>query len=146
MLRGNHPATVDAKGRIKIPTGFRRWIRERYGNDLFLTSFNGDNVRAYPLSIWDALERRVERVPAFNPVRQKLVDRVNYFGHVTNMDKQGRVLTPPLLREQARIEGEVVVMGQMNHLTIWNHELFRRRLEADPLTEEDLQTLADLGI
>lgn len=146
MLRGNQPATVDDKGRIKIPTAFRNVIRERFGDDLFLTSLDGDNVRVYPLEVWTALEERITRIPAMNPARQRLLDRVNYFGHVTSMDKTGRVLVPPLLRESADIDGEVVVMGQMDYLVVWNHEVFRDRLADEPLTTEDLQQLADLGI
>lgn len=146
MLRGNQPATVDDKGRIKIPTTFRNDMREAYGDELFLTSLDGDNVRIYPLPIWTALEERINRIPAMNPARQKLLDRVNYYGHATKMDKQGRVLVPPLLRDSAEITGEVVVMGQMDYLVVWNHEIFRHKLDAAPLTSEDLQALADMGI
>lgn len=146
MLRGSQPATVDGKGRIKIPTSFRNAIREAYGAEMFLTSLDGDHVRAYPLPVWAALEERVQRIPAMNPARQKLLDRVAYYGHVTQMDKQGRVLVPPLLRDSADIQGEVVVMGQMDYLAIWNHEMFRQRLDAAPLGTDDMQALADLGI
>lgn len=146
MLRGNHPATVDAKFRIKVPTAFRNFIRDSWGPELFLTSFTGENVLAYPLEQWSEIEARLQEIPTMNPARQKLLARVNYYGAVNSMDKQGRVLVPQLLRESAEVEGEVVVMGQMNHLEIWNHETFRTRLDAQPLTDEDFQTLADMGI
>ncbi len=146
MLRGNQPATVDDKGRVKVPTSFRAAIRESYGVEVFMTSLTGENVRIYPLPVWRALEERINQIPAMNPARQKLMDRVNYFGHVTTMDKQGRVLVPPLLREAAEVKGEVVVMGHMDYLVVWNHENFRKRISAEPLTAEDLQSLADLGI
>lgn len=146
MLRGNHPATVDAKYRLKVPTAFRNFIRDTWGDELFLTSFTGENVLAYPLGEWSDMEARLQKIPTMNPARQKLLARVNYFGAVNSMDKQGRVLVPQLLRDNAGIEGEVVVMGQMNHLEIWNHDVFRRRLEASPLTDEDFETLADMGI
>ncbi len=81
-----------------------------------------------------------------NPARQKLMDRVNYFGHVTTMDKQGRVLIPSLLREEAHMNGEVVVMGQMDYLVVWNHEIFRQRLDSEPLSRDDFEKLAELGI
>ena len=145
MLRGNHPATVDAKFRIKVPTAFRNLIRETYGDDLFLTSFTGENVLAYPLPEWSRLEEKLLQIPSMNPSRQKLLARVNYFGGVSSMDKTGRVLVPQLLRETASIEGEVVVMGQLTHLEIWNHDLFRQRLDAKPLTMDDMETLAGLG-
>ncbi len=146
MLRGNQPATVDDKGRIKIPTSFRSAIRESYGAEVFLTSVDGNNVRIYPLPVWAAVEERINKIPAMSPARQKFMDRVNYFGHVTTMDKQGRVLVPALLRDEARMSGEVVVMGQMDYLVVWNHEIFRGRLENEPLTNEDFEKLAEMGI
>lgn len=146
MLRGNQPATVDDKGRIKVPTSFRSSIRDTYGAEVFLTSVDGNNVRIYPLPVWSAVEERINRIPAMSPARQKLMDRVNYYGHVTTMDKQGRVLIPALLREQAQMSGEVVVMGQMDYLVVWNHEVFRQRLDAEPLTDDDFEKLAELGI
>lgn len=146
MLRGNHPATVDTKSRFKVPTGFRGYIRDTYGDDLFITSFTGENLLAYPLPEWSRLESRLQQIPTMNPARQKLMSRVNYYGAMATMDAQGRVLVPQLLREAAHIEGEVVVMGQVTHLEVWNHDLFRSRLEVQPLTDDDLRTLADLGI
>jgi MraZ protein len=146
MLRGNQPATVDDKGRIKIPTSFRSAIRDAYGAEVFLTSVDGKNVRVYPLPVWAAVEDRINRIPAMSPARQKFMDRVNYFGHVTTMDKQGRVLVPALLRDEAQMSGEVVVMGQMDYLVVWNHEIFRSRLESEPLTTDDFEKLAELGI
>ena len=146
MLRGNQPATVDDKGRIKIPTSFRSAIRDSYGAEVFLTSVDGKNVRIYPLPVWAAVEERINRIPAMSPARQKFMDRVNYFGHVTTMDKQGRVLIPALLRDEAQMSGEVVVMGQMDYLVVWNHEVFRSRLDSEPLTNEDFEKLAELGI
>jgi len=146
MLRGNQPATVDDKGRIKIPTSFRTAIRDSYGAEVFLTSVDGKNVRIYPLPIWAAIEERINKIPAMSPARQKFMDRVNYFGHVTTMDKQGRVLVPALLRDEAQMSGEVVVMGQMDYLVVWNHEIFRGRLDSEPLTNEDFEKLAELGI
>ena len=146
MLRGNQPATVDDKGRIKIPTSFRTSIREAWGTEVFLTSVDGNNVRVYPLPVWAGVEKRVSKAPAMTPALQKFMDRVNYYGHLSTMDKQGRVLVPALLREEAQISGEVVVMGQMDYLVVWNHEVFRSRLDSEPLTTEDFQKLAELGI
>ncbi len=146
MLRGNQPATVDDKGRIKIPTSFRAAIRENFGNEVFLTSFEGKHARIYPLPVWKALEECIKGLPSMNPSRQKLLDRVNYYGHVTTMDKQGRILVPQLLRDAASISGEVVVMGQMDYLVVWNHEIFRQRLVSEPLSSEDFEKLAELGL
>ena len=146
QLRGSHSATVDDKGRIKVPADFRKIIRARHGDELFLTSFTGESLRAYPLAAWRELEDRVARLPAMHPVRQKLETWVNYYGHMARMDKQGRVVIPQLVRESAKLDGEVVIMGKIDHLEVWNHKTFRGRLAAQRLTEADFQTLADLGI
>ena len=81
-----------------------------------------------------------------NPTRRKLLNRANYFGALSTMDRQGRVLVPALLRESAHVDGEVVVMGQLNYLEVWNHAIFRERLESEPLTDADFQTLSEMGI
>jgi MraZ protein len=70
---------------------------------------------------------------------------LNYFGQTAVMDQQGRILIHPLLREKAALEGEVAVLGQQNHLEIWNRTQFEDRLRLDPLTDEDLMELATLG-
>ena len=62
MLRGNHPATVDAKSRVKVPTAFRNLIRESYGDEFFLTSFTGENVLAYPMQEWTSMEERLRGI------------------------------------------------------------------------------------
>src|SRR5512134_2323359 len=116
MLRGNHPARVDDKGRLKVPNGFRALVEAQYGLELFVTSVTGEYVRVYPMAVWLEIERKLAEVPSTNPSKQRFLDRVNFFGQATAMDKQGRVVTPPLLREAAAMSGEVCVLGLQNHL------------------------------
>ena len=52
MLRGNYTARIDIKGRLKVPTPFRRLIEEKHGGDFYITSLTGENVRIYPLVEW----------------------------------------------------------------------------------------------
>ena len=146
VLRGNHPARIDGKGRLKVPNSFRQLVEAQWGTELFVTSVSGDFVRVYPMGVWLEIERKLAEVPSTHPSKLRFLDRVNFFGQAVTMDRQGRVVVPQLLRESAKIEGEVVVMGQMTHLEVWNHDTFRTRLQASPLTDHDLQTLADLGI
>jgi MraZ protein len=61
-------------------------------------------------------------------------------------DAQGRFVIPPILREAAQLMGEVAILGQMDHLAIWNRGGFERRLVAEPMTSDDLAQLAELGI
>src|SRR5688500_19648021 len=66
-LRGNHPARIDDKGRIKIPNGFRLLVQSQYGPDLFVTSVTGEYVRLYPMAVWLEIERKLAQVPSTNP-------------------------------------------------------------------------------
>ncbi|HZF12514.1 MAG TPA: division/cell wall cluster transcriptional repressor MraZ [Thermoanaerobaculia bacterium] len=146
MFRGSAPAKIDDKGRLKVPTDFRRFIEERYGPDLFVTSVLGDKAILYPLSVWEEIEGRLTAMPSTDPTRVRFLERVSYFGQQVSLDGQGRILLPQILRESAGMNGDVVVSGQLDHLEIWNHERFVNRLTEQPFTEDDFRALAERGI
>jgi len=146
MLRGNYPATVDGKGRLKIPTAFKTYLDENFGQDFYLTSMDGQFVRVYPFSVWRGIEDKLAALPSMNKLKKKFLDRTNYWGQRARMDGQGRVLIPTQLRDSAAMHGEVAVLGYLNYLDVWNAERFRESLEHDPLTPEDLEGLGNLGI
>jgi len=146
-LRGNHPARIDGKGRIKIPNGFRQLVQSQYGPELFVTSVTGEYVRLYPMAVWLEIERKLAQVPSANPSRQRFLDRVNFFGQTVAMDKQGRVVLPQILRESAAMAGEVSVLGLHNHLAVWNQKRLQDRLfKREPFTDEDGKVLSEFGI
>ena len=146
MLRGNAPATIDEKGRLKVPSIFRAEIEDSWGGDFYVTSLTGESVLIYPLPIWQEIEERLAKLPSLNPTKKKFLDRTNYYGQLTSLDKSGRVLIPTLLRESARMAGEVAVLGNLNYLEVWNHERFLERLKKDDFTVDDNETLSKLGI
>jgi MraZ protein len=147
MLRGNHPARIDAKGRLKVPNGFRTLLEAQYGAELFVTSVSGEHVKLYPMPVWLEIERKLAAVPTTNPSKQRFLERVNFFGQTATLDSQGRVVIPPILRESAAMTGEVSVLGQQNHLVVWNQRRLQERLfKKEPFTEEDGRALSELGI
>ena len=146
MLRGNSPATIDEKGRLKIPSSFRAHIEESWGSDFYVTSLSGESVLIYPLPVWQEIEERLAKLPSLNPTKKKFLDRTNYFGQVTASDKSGRILIPTLLRESAQMTGEVAVLGYLDHLDVWNQKRFLGRIKEQDFTEEDHDTLSKLGI
>lgn len=146
MLRGNHSARIDDKGRLKIPNAFRALVQDQHGAGLYLTSLTGESVLIYPMAVWLAVEQRLSRVPSINPARNRFLDRVNYFGQVSEFDVQGRVMIPPRLRESAGMSGEVDVLGQVEYLEVWNHERFLEKLKREPFTEDDARSLSEFGI
>ena len=146
MLRGHHPARIDDKGRLKIPSAFLGALTES-SRDFFVTSVSGEFVRIYPLPAWTEIEKRLATVPQAHPARQRFLERVNFFGQVAQIDGQGRILIPQILRKMASMEGDVAVLGQQNHVAVWNAKQLEERLfKKDPFTEEDAKQLAEFGI
>src|ERR1700679_191983 len=146
MFRGNHPARVDEKGRLKLPTAFKGTVDELYGPQFFITSKDGKRAEIYPLKEWEKIEEKLAAIPSLNPAKKKFLDVTNYYGQMAEMDAQGRLLIPQLLRETAKVMGEVVVLGTQTFLEIVNHDMFKAELDVAPLTEEDQAALADLGL
>ena len=146
MLRGNYTARIDSKGRLKVPTLFRRIVEAKHGTGVYVTSLTGENVRIYPLPEWESIEQRLALLPSMDPARRKFLDRTNYYGQQTAMDGQGRILIHPLLRKSAGVFGDVVVLGYLTYLEVWELEKFQQRLLSDPYTEDDEAAIARLGI
>ena len=146
MFRGNHPTRVDEKGRLKIPAEFKRVIDEKYNEKFYITSLDGKVGQVYPFEEWERIEQKLAGLSTFNPTKKKFLDRVNYYGQMVEMDGQGRLLLPQLLREAAQLKGEVAVTGNLTHLVVRNLEAYRTEIEERSFTSEDEKTLDDLGI
>jgi MraZ protein len=95
---------------------------------------------------WEKIEEKLAQIPSMNVAKKKFLDRVNYYGQMSEMDAQGRVLLPQILRETAKLAGDVVVFGNQTYLEVENHDELRKRMESEPLTAEDQQVLANFGI
>jgi MraZ protein len=147
MLRGNCPARIDDKGRLKVPEAFKKVLEERYSSpDFWVTSLEGNFARIYPLEEWVKVEEKLSRGGTFNSSRGKLLNRLNYYGQVVSWDKQGRILIPSILREKAEIKGDVAVLGQLDWLAVWNNDKFLAEVINNPMTDEDGKVLDELGI
>jgi len=146
VLMGHAPAKIDEKGRLKVPSNFRKIIEDRYGLDLFITSTDGERALVYPLPVWYEFQSRLAKVPSTSVAKVKLLERVNYFGQVSTIDAQGRVLVPAVLRNVAQIADDVVVIGNQDHLIVWNEERIQRRLTDQPMTTEDFKELELHGV
>ena len=146
MFRGNHPTRVDEKGRLKVPAEFKRVIDEKYGLQFYITSLDGKVAQIYPFEEWERIEQKLASLSTFNPTKKKFLARVNYYGQAVEMDGQGRLLIPQLLRQTAEIKGEVAVLGNLTYLEVRNIEAFRKELEENQFTADDEKTLDELGI
>jgi MraZ protein len=146
VFRGNAPARIDDKGRLKVPTTFRSLLESTYGREVFITSLTGEYVRLYPMPVWLELEQRLEQAPTTHPARLRFLDRVNYYGQIGELDVQGRVIIPVRLRESASMSGDVDVLGQIKYLDVWSHDRFVAKMQREPYTDEDAKAMAEFGV
>ena len=146
MFRGNHPTRVDDKGRLKIPAEFKRVLDEKYGTQFYITSLDGRVAQIYPFEEWERIEQKLASLSTFNPTKKKFLARVNYWGQQVEMDGQGRLLIPQLLREKAVIKGEVAVLGNLTYLEVRNLQALQTEIETEQFTTDDEKTLDELGI
>jgi MraZ protein len=144
-LRGNYPAKVDEKGRLKIPVSFLEELKE-YGNQFYITSTTGETARIYPMKVWNEIEDKLAKLPSTHKSKRKFLLRTSYFGQVVELDAQGRVLMPSTLREKAQTKGDVAVLGALDYLEVINDTRALDQMDKDPYTDEDDKVLGDLGI
>jgi MraZ protein len=135
-LRGNCPAKVDEKGRLKIPSVFLEELKE-YGNQFYITSTTGETARIYPMKVWSEIEDKLAQKPSADVAKRKFLMRTSYFGQVAELDGQGRLLLPAVLREAAQTMGEVDVFGTLNYLEVMNHTRVLDKLKNEPYTDAD---------
>ncbi len=146
MFRGNHPTRMDEKGRLKVPAEFKRVIDEKYGLQFYITSLDGKVAQVYPFEEWERIEQKLASLSTFNPTKKKFLTRANYYGQAVEMDGQGRLLIPQLLRQTADIKGEVAVLGNLTYLEVRNLEALQTEIDESQFTAEDEKTLDELGI
>src|SRR6476660_3892261 len=146
MFRGNHPTRVDEKGRLKIPAEFKRVIDEKYGQKFYIMSLDGTIAQVYPFEEWEQIEQKLAGLSTFNPTKKKFLSATGYWGQEVEMDGQGRLLLPQLLRDAAQLKGDVAVVGYQKYLEVRNLEAYRTEIEEQAFTAEDEKTLDDLGI
>ena len=146
MFRGRFLHTLDAKGRVSIPAKFRELLAEKYDDRLILTNFDRCLV-AYPYEEWRVLE---EKVSSLSMVKKEAKSFQRFFisGAVEcPIDKLGRILVPPSLRDYAKLEKNVIFAGMLQKFEIWSEERWREEIQRTEANFEGVgEVLAGLGI
>ena len=140
MFRGRYEHTIDQKGRTSIPSRFRELLSSKYADDrLIVTSFVDPCLIAYPVAEWQAFEEKVRALPRFDPKVMQL-KRVLISGATEcPIDRNGRILIPPVLREFADLKREIVWAGMVDYIEIWAKDGW------DPMFQHARDRIADLG-
>ncbi|MDJ0816380.1 MAG: division/cell wall cluster transcriptional repressor MraZ [Desulfobacterales bacterium] len=148
MFRGSSNHTIDPKGRLIIPSRFRDRIKSNGGNGVMVTVMDSC-LFAFPFDAWYELEDRIMSLPTTNAYMRRF--RRVFIGEASECkcDKQDRILIPPTLREYAKLEKEIVLVGALKHFEIWSKALWnaeKTELEDDLLREELSTEIDNLGL
>jgi MraZ protein len=141
VFRGNHPAKVDEKGRLKIPSAFKQLLDVANVTQFYITSTNGRSAQVWPLPEWEKQESLLV-VNAMNPVVEKYMNLTSYYGQQVEIDSQARVLLPQILREKAKLNAEVSVFGKLIYLEVHNEKEIEQQMSGSGLTADDLNAVA----
>ncbi|MCK6549342.1 division/cell wall cluster transcriptional repressor MraZ [Myxococcota bacterium] len=149
MFRGRFEHTVDPKGRLALPATFKKTLASAGHETLIITThLSSPCLVAYSLDEWERFEDRVAKLPQFDPAVMKL--RRLYVGSASEVeiDKQGRVLLPQVLREHAKLEREAYWVGAMQTMEIWSKAEWQAVVEPEreKVGPEVLAKLSELGI
>lgn len=148
MFRGATKVTLDAKGRMVMPTRYRERLAERGGPGpgLVITIDRDQCLLIYPLPDWEEIERKLMRLPTLNEHARRLQRLM--VGHATDveLDGHGRLLLPPKLREFAHLDRAAMLIGQGNRFELWDEQRWEERREQWLNGEESSMSLpAELG-
>jgi len=143
MFLGEYQHTLDDKGRLTVPARFREGLGER-----FVVTRGLDNcLFAYPHTEWQVLESRLKTLPLTKGDARAFVRFLFSGATECELDRQGRVMLPPTLREHAGLEKDVVVIGVSTRVEIWSQDRWSRYVEQAEQSFEDIaESLEGLGL
>jgi MraZ protein len=150
MFRGSFEHTLDNKGRLSIPAKFREVLLGKGDDRIVITNFVVEQARCldvYPFDEWVRFEDEVRKKPRFD--RRIIAFQNYYLGGASEcaVDKQGRILIPPLLREYANLKRDVVLVSVLDKFRVWDKEAWKKVFaEAEEKLMQDPDFLGDLGL
>ena len=127
MFRGANKLTLDAKGRMVMPTRYRERLQERCGGNVVITVDRDRCLLIYPLPDWEEVERKLMRLPSLDPQARQLQRLM--VGNATDLelDGHGRVLLPPKLREFGQLTRDAMLIGQGVRFELWDEARWNER-------------------
>ncbi len=142
MFRGNHPAKVDEKGRLKLPAAFKQLLDAQHVTQFYVTSSDGKSAEVWPLPEWEKREEQLAESSTMDDSVKKYLNLTSYYGQQVEVDNQARILLPQILRGTAKLDAEVTVFGMRTYLEVHNRTVFEHGLPAHEMTAEDRKAVA----
>ena len=143
-FRGRSAARLDAKGRLRIPAKFREVLQKHYTDALFVSHI-GECLVAYPPEKWDEFETKAMSLSQVHPDHRSFIRQFISGAEKCEFDPQGRILIPPLLREDAHLDQEVILLGMLTRFEIWDKEAYDHQAARDRENEQKIIETASIS-
>ena len=140
MFRGANKVTLDAKGRMAIPTRYRERIGDLCDGRLVVTVDRDYCLLVYPLPEWEDIEHKLVRLPTLNRQDRRLQRLMNGNASEVELDGHGRILLPKELREFGGLTRQAILIGQGNRFELWDETRWNERRDewlSEEATEAD---------
>ncbi len=144
VFRGATKVTLDAKGRMAIPTRYRERLASRCDGEIVITVDRDRCLLIYPMPDWEELERKLVRLPSMNKVARNIVRIMVGYATEVDMDNNGRILVSRELRDFAGLEKQAMLIGQGNKFELWDDDAWIEKRDAWLASEDDGELPADL--
>jgi MraZ protein len=132
MFRGANAINLDTKGRLTVPTKYRQSLMDDCQGQLVCTVDNRQPcLLLYPLPEWDIIEEKISKFSTMNPDERRIQRLLIGYANDAVMDKSGRVLVAPTLRQYANLDKEIMIVGQRNRFEIWSQDTWFAQVEED---------------
>ncbi len=138
MFRGQFTYSIDSKGRISIPAKLRKHVSPEANETFVMTKGTAACIDIYPLDEWQQIEQRLLKLNPFNPDDAKFIRMFSQFASEDTMDSQSRILIPHSLIEYARIEKEVLILGALKKIEVWNPAVYEDYINQSTETYEQI--------
>ncbi len=137
MYRGATLISLDGKGRLAIPTRYRELlIAGSQGQMVCTIDVHQCCLLLYPLPEWEIIEQRLATLSSMNPLERRLQRLLLGYAHEVQLDSAGRLLIASTLRQQANLQKQVMLVGQLNKFEIWDQPTWMQQIKADLAAEQ----------
>lgn len=138
MFRGHFTYSIDNKGRISIPAKLRRHVSPEANDTFIMTRGTATCIDVYPLDEWQKFEERLLKLDSFKPDEAKFIRMISQYASDDTFDSQSRILIPQSLIKFAQIEKEVLILGALQKIEVWNPTLYEEYINQSDETYEQI--------
>ena len=138
MFRGNYTYSIDNKGRISVPAKLRKHVTGEANDTFIMTRGTATCIDIYPMDQWQKVEDKLLQLNSFNPEEALFKRMISQYATDGTLDSQSRILIPQSLLDYAKIDKEVLILGAMEKIEVWNPKVYEEYINQTGQTYEQI--------